>query len=188
VLTGIEVTWPAGAAVEAWPARIPDLYLGEPVVVTARLEGDGARGPARRPARERRLVEQHGLSGGRHGDGVAVLWARRKIESLTDSLHEGANGDDGPPASRGARARAPPRHEVHEPGGVDVTPTRPEDEALKTAAVPTNLPHGWTYEGVGQLPQTATPAPLHTLVALLSLLAAAALLRADRAWRAGDRS
>jgi len=37
-------------------------------------------------------------------------------------------------------------------------------------------------------PQTATPAPLHALGALLSLLAAAALLRADRAWRAGDRS
>jgi Ca-activated chloride channel family protein len=188
VLTGIEVTWPAGAAVEAWPARIPDLYLGEPVVVTARLEGD---------AREVRLAGRRGndawsssmgLSGGRQGDGVAVLWARRKIESLTDSLHEGANGDD-------------VRRQVVELGlehhlvtkytslvAVDVTPTRPEDEALKTAAVPTNLPHGWTYEGVGQLPQTATPAPLHTLVALLSLLAAAALLRADRAWRAGDRS
>jgi len=117
-----------------------------------------------------------------------VLWARRKIESLTDSLHEGKDADE-------------VRKQVVELGlehhlvtkhtslvAVDVTPTRPEDEALRTSAVPTNLPHGWTYEGIGQLPQTATPAPLHALVALLSLLAAAALLRADRAWRAGDRS
>jgi len=188
VLTGIEVTWPAGAAVEAWPARIPDLYLGEPVVLSARLEGE---------AREVRLAGRRGndawastmaLSGGRHGDGVAVLWARRKIESLTDSLHEGKDADE-------------VRKQVVELGlehhlvtkhtslvAVDVTPTRPEDEALRTSAVPTNLPHGWTYEGIGQLPQTATPAPLHALVALLSLLAAAALLRADRTWRAGDRS
>jgi len=188
VLTGIEVSWPAGAAVEAWPARIPDLYLGEPVVLSARLEGE---------AREVRLAGRRGndawsstmaLSGGRHGDGVAVLWARRKIESLTDSLHEGKDADE-------------VRKQVVELGlehhlvtkhtslvAVDVTPTRPEDEALRTSAVPTNLPHGWTYEGIGQLPQTATPAPLHALVALLSLFAAAALLRADRAWRAGDRS
>ena len=188
VLTGIEVTWPAGAAVEAWPARIPDLYLGEPVVVSARLEGE---------AHEVRLAGRRGndawsstmaLSGGRRGDGVAVLWARRKIESLTDSLHEGKDADE-------------VRKQVVELGlehhlvtkhtslvAVDVTPTRPEDEGLRTSAVPTNLPHGWTYEGIGQLPQTATPAPLHALVALLSLLAAAALLRADRAWRAGDRS
>jgi Ca-activated chloride channel family protein len=188
VLTGIEVTWPAGAAVEAWPARIPDLYLGEPVVVSARLEGE---------AREVRLAGRRGndawsstmaLSGGRHGEGAAVLWARRKIEALSDSLHEGANADD-------------VRQQIVELGlehhlvtkhtslvAVDVTPARPDAEALRTSALPTNLPHGWTYEGVGQLPQTATPAPFHALAALLSLLAAAALLMADRAWRAGDRS
>ena len=188
VLTGIEVSWPAGAAVEAWPARIPDLYLGEPVVVSARLEGE---------AHEVRLAGRRGndawsstmeLSGGRRGDGVAVLWARRKIESLTDSLHEGANADE-------------VRKQVVELGlehhlvtkhtslvAVDVTPSRPDAATLQTTAVPTNLPHGWTYEGVGQLPQTATPAPLHALAALLSLVAAAALLLADRAWRAGERS
>ena len=44
------------------------------------------------------------------------------------------------------------------------------------------------FVGVGQLPQTATVAPLHALLALLSLVAAAALVAADRAWRAGDRS
>ncbi|HEY7922146.1 MAG TPA: marine proteobacterial sortase target protein, partial [Vicinamibacteria bacterium] len=188
VLTGIEVSWPAGAAVEAWPARIPDLYLGEPVVVSARLEGE---------AHEVRLAGRRGndawsstmaLSGGRHGDGVAVLWARRKIESLTDSLHEGADAEQ-------------VRKQVVELGlehhlvtqhtslvAVDLTPSRPDAATLQTSAVPTNLPHGWTYEGVGQLPQTATPAPLHALAALLSLVAAAALLMADRAWRAGDRS
>ena len=188
VLTGIEVTWPAGAAVEAWPARIPDLYLGEPVVVSARLDGE---------ATEVRLAGRRGndawsstmaLSGGRHGEGVAVLWARRKIESLTDSLHEGADAD----AVRKQVVELGLEHHLVTKHtslvAVDVTPSRPDAATLQTSAVPTNLPHGWTYEGVGQLPQTATPAPLHALAALLSLVAAAALLLADRAWRAGDRS
>ncbi len=188
VLTGIEVSWPAGAAVEAWPARIPDLYLGEPVVVSARLEGE---------AHEVRLAGRRGndawsstmaLSGGRHGDGVAVLWARRKIESLTDSLHEGGDAE----AVRKQVVELGLEHHLVTQHtslvAVDVTPSRPDAATLQTSAVPTNLPHGWTYEGVGQLPQTATPAPLHALAALLSLVAAAALLMADRAWRAGDRS
>ena len=39
VLTDIEIAWPAGVSVESWPPRVGDLYLGEPVVVSARLEG-----------------------------------------------------------------------------------------------------------------------------------------------------
>ena len=52
---------------------------------------------------------------------------------------------------------------------------RPGHAELQSGALPTNLPHGWSYEGVyGELPQTATPAPLHALLALLALLGAAA--------------
>ena len=60
--------WPAGAAVEAWPARIPDLYLGEPVVVSARLAGEAERGPVagRRGEREPGRAAM-ALAGGRHG-------------------------------------------------------------------------------------------------------------------------
>ena len=72
---------------------------------------------------------------------------------------------------------------------VDVTPSRPEDAALRSGALPTNLAHGWSYGGVfGELPQTATAAPLDAFLALLALLAAATLLLADRAWRGGARS
>ena len=40
LLSDIEVEWPAGAAIESWPQRIPDLYLGEPVLVSAAFEGN----------------------------------------------------------------------------------------------------------------------------------------------------
>jgi len=119
--------------------------------------------------------------------GLSSVWARARIEELDLTQHRGERSE----VVREIQTLGLEHHLVTKHTSlvaVDVTPTRPEDEGLRTSAVPTNLPHGWTYEGIGQLPQTATPAPLHTLVALLSLLAAAALLRADRAWRAGDRS
>jgi Ca-activated chloride channel family protein len=189
VLTGVEIHWPAGAAVEAWPARIPDLYLGEPVVVSARLSGPAGQVSVSGRRGGEGWTTAMALSGGRRGDGAAVLWARRKVESLLDSLHEGADPEE---VRKGVVALGLEHHLVTKHTSlvaVDVTPTRPGDEALQTGAVPTNLPHGWTYEAVfGQLPQTATPAPLHALFALLALLAAVALWMADRSWRAGDRS
>jgi len=188
VLTGIEVTWPASAAVEAWPARIPDLYLGEPVVVSARLEGPADQVSIAGRRGSEAWTTAMGLSGGRPGPGAAVLWARRKIESLLDSVHEGADPDE---VRKGVVALGLEHHLVTKHTSlvaVDVTPSRPGDADLQSGAIPTNLPHGWSYEGVfGELPQTATPAPLHALLALLALLAAAALHFADRTWRAGNR-
>ncbi|HEX9941536.1 MAG TPA: marine proteobacterial sortase target protein [Thermoanaerobaculia bacterium] len=90
MLQRIEVQWSDPSA-EAWPERVPDLYLGDPLVVTARLR-DGS-GP----------VTVSGLRGGNawqdsfpaparvKGAGIDKLWARSKIQALTDSLQEGAD-------------------------------------------------------------------------------------------------
>jgi Ca-activated chloride channel homolog len=189
VLTDVELTWTGGASVETWPARIPDLYLGEPVVVSARLDA---------PAEQVAIAGRRGgeawttamaLSGGRHGEGAAVLWARRKIESLLDSLHDGADAEE---VRKGVVALGLEHHLVTKHTSlvaVDVTPSRPDGPGLQTAAVPTNLPHGWVYESVfGALPQTATPAPYHFFVAILWLLAAAALRLAAHARETGHLS
>jgi Ca-activated chloride channel family protein len=189
VLTGIEVTWPAGAAVEAWPARVPDLYLGGPVVVSARIQGeaDQVAVTGRRGAETWTIAM--GMAGGRRGPGASVLWARRRIEALLDSVHLGADPEE---VRKGVVALGLEHHLVTKHTSlvaVDVTPSRPDDAALRSGALPTNLPHGWSYEGVfGELPQTATAAPLDAFLAFLALLAAATLLLADRAWRAGTRS
>ena len=58
VLSDIAVEWPASVTAEAYPQKLPDLYLGEPVVLSARVEGPltgtvrcaGSR-PARRGSR-----------------------------------------------------------------------------------------------------------------------------------------
>ena len=59
---------------------------------------------------------------------------------------------------------------------VDVTPTRPDGEGLKTAAVPTNLPAGWQRELVfGSMPVGGTAGRLHLLMAMVLLISGAVL-------------
>jgi Ca-activated chloride channel family protein len=190
LLTGVDVQWPAGAAVETWPPRPPDLYAGEPLVLSARLQG-AAAGPVvvsgRRGAEEWRASLP--LDGGRKGEGLGVLWARRKVEALLDSVHNGAD-----PEAVKARvvALGLEHHLVTKHTSlvaIDVTPVRPADAALETRPVPVNLPHGWSSEAVfGELPQTATPLPRHAAWFALSLWLAAVVWLADRRWRAGARS
>ena len=88
VLKDVSIRWPDGTPVETFPARVPDLYLGEPIVVSAALSG-AARAPSSCPAcaatnpgawRSRRRRVKANPSG------VGALWARAKIASLMDEL------------------------------------------------------------------------------------------------------
>ena len=181
VLKGIEITWPAGAHAETWPKRMPDLYLGEPIVVSAaldKLEGDlritGLRGD---------VAWQATLPLGemRAGQGMGVLWAREKIASLVDSLRDGAREDD---VREAVVDVALAHHLVSKYTSlvaVDKTPVRPVDADLKSGAVPTNLPEGWEFEKVfGELPQGATDSRWNLLAGFLALLLASGLYRSAR--------
>jgi Ca-activated chloride channel family protein len=189
ILTGIEVRWPEGAAVEVWPQRLPDLYLGEPLVLSARLSGpaDGVVVTGRRNREEWRVSLP--LDGRRRGEGMGVLWARRKIASLLDSVHEGAAPDE---VKAQVVALGLDHHLVTKHTSlvaVDVTPVRPRDAALHRRDVPTNLPRGWTAEGVfGQLPQTATSLREHALLGVLALLLAVGLWAVGGRRQVGSRS
>jgi Ca-activated chloride channel family protein len=55
---------------------------------------------------------------------------------------------------------------------VDKTPVRPANKHLHKKQIPTNLPHGWSANKVfGNMPQSATVAPLNLLLGLLGLIA-----------------
>jgi Ca-activated chloride channel family protein len=176
VLTDIAVQWPAGSNVESWPARLPDLYAGEPVVLAASLaslQGEVTVTGQRAGAPWKVTLP---LSDARPDSGADVLWARRKIESLLDSVHEGHDPGE---VRAAVVATAIDHHLVSKYTSlvaVDVTPSRPADAESGSAAVPVNLPDGMSYDKVfGQLPQTATPAQLHLLIGAV-LLALAAVL------------
>jgi Ca-activated chloride channel family protein len=163
-LTDIQLDWPD--VVEAYPRRVPDLYLGEPVVVAARIdhvifepltiESSGRVG---RLAWSQRI----GIAPGR-STGVATLWGRRKIESLLDSKLEGASED----SIRDSVVEVALRHDLVSPHtslvAVDKTPQRSREALLQRAALANMLPAGAEFGAIfGRLPNTATDAPFARL-------------------------
>jgi Ca-activated chloride channel family protein len=109
------------------------------------------------------------LSVGAARAGVNRLWARRKIASIMDQLARGAPEDQVRPQ---VVELALAHHLVSRFTSlvaVDVTPTRPIDEKMRTGVAPTNLPAGWNYEKVfGTLPKGGTASRFYLLTALLA--------------------
>ena len=170
VLTDITISWPGKA--EAWPREPGDLYAGEPIVVVAQtdaLEGNvtitarrgGAPWSASLP-----------LSGTASEPGIRVLWARAKIESLTDAQ----KGGESEAAVRKAVIDVALTHHLVSKYtslvAIDVMPTAPPGTASAKMAMPTNLAEGASFEAIFGGAQTATAATLHLLLGLLLLLAA----------------
>lgn len=196
VLTDLRVAWPGGSLPETWPARIPDLYDGEPLTVSARLPADltqsgqpitvtGTYGG--QPWRTTLMAT--GAESGEENPGVAAIWARRKIASLMDTIVRGADYEA---VKRQVIETALSFQLVSKFTSlvaVDVTPARPADDPLASSRVATNLPNGWSREmvtGVTKqgmaLPRGATPASLHLAwAAVLAALAGLLLLIRRRA-------
>ncbi len=180
VVKGVRIDWPGKA--ESWLARVPDLYLGEPVQVSVALDkavqGDvrisGLRGDAPWAA-------TLALDKAERGSGLGVLWAREKIQSLVDSLREGATEDDVKPKVVEIAIEHHLASKYTSLVAVDKTPVRPADADLKGGAMPTNLPQGWNYAAVfGELPKGATDSTWHLLLGAIAMLLAAGLMFASR--------
>jgi len=171
-LTDITVDWPGGT--DAWPRRVPDLYAGEPVVVTAQFPA-GTQGnvliSGSRAGQKWQAVLP--MQDGATEAGVAVLWARAKIDALMDAGRQGPPERE--PDIRNAVLDVALTHHLISKYtslvAVDVTPTRPVGTDTLKSAVPGNIPEGLT--GFDQLPRTATPAALSLVMGALLLLAAA---------------
>jgi len=169
VLQDVAIRWTDGTPVETFPERVPDLYLGEPVVVTASapsLSGtvivSGMRGNepwsvALTP------------SPSSQASGVGALWARAKIAALMDAMRRGSDGT----ALRAQVVEVALTHHLVSSYtclvAVDVTPTAPG--SAKTALVKASLPRGFGGPGAA-IPQTDTSATLQLLLGLLALGAA----------------
>jgi Ca-activated chloride channel family protein len=143
VLHDLRIGWDA-AGVEVWPKRLPDVYLGEPVVIAARMPASvgevvltGRRGP------EGFRVDLDVRGGSKHV-GVGRLWARRKITALMNSLQDGADveGVSSEVAQLGIAHHLVTRWTSLV--AVDVTPTAPVDVVPERRAVPSLLPRGWS--------------------------------------------
>lgn len=148
VMTDITTEFPSGASGEVWPNPVPDLYAGEPVVVTAKLDDrDGALRIAGTLAGTRWAADLP-LAEAAEGTGVAQLWAREKIASIEERRFTG-----GDPATinrlvlqtaldYGLVSR------LTSLVAVDVEVARPADARLTRTDVATMLPAGWEFDKV----------------------------------------
>jgi Ca-activated chloride channel family protein len=174
-LADLTLELPGLAAADVLPSPIPDLYLGEPLVVTLKATTLPSRAVLRGRLGMTPWEHDVALHQAEPGAGLAVQWARAKIDALLDA---GANGAPEADVRLAVLDVALRHHLVSKYTSlvaVDVTPARPADAALRSHALATNLPHGWDYDAVFGMGQGATDAPLHLLIGFIALLLAAAL-------------
>jgi len=173
VLTDVRVDWPV--AVESFPPQLPDLYAGEPVILTAAFAKGTPEGTVKLTGRggDATWKAAMPLTPGAGEPGIGVLFARDKIEALQDARRNGASEDD---VKRETIALALAHHLVSAYTSlvaVDVTPTAPAKVLAHKSVLPGNLPDGLAYDAFyGGLPQTATPAAAQLLAGALLMLAA----------------
>jgi Ca-activated chloride channel family protein len=177
IASDLSVEWPDGA--EAWPARMPDLYQGDPLLVAVKFPASFSE----------RSVTVSGLTGHTewqktlqlpvhlelqnidHHSGVASLWARKKIAGLLDERHSGRE-------ESWLRAQVLPlalQHSLLSPYtsfvAVEERPVRPADKKAQSKALPNTRPRGQSPQAFAY-PNTATSAAANVWLGSFLLLVA----------------
>ena len=158
----IDVTSTLGQSGDAYPARLPDLYDGDPIVQIAKIPSnvlksnytfEGVLG-------SEALTMDINLDTAEQGKGVSVLWAREKIRDLEQSRFDRANAAN---IDKEILQTALDYHLVSRLTSlvaVDITPSRPKGDGLISTAVPTQLPEGWDFGKLASVrPQRALAVP-----------------------------
>jgi Ca-activated chloride channel family protein len=94
VMTDVQLEWIGIDPGEPYPGRPPDLHAGEPLTISTRLDElpPGGRLVLGGYTREGWIETEIEIDDRSFlGAGIALRWARAKVGSLMDSLHEGAD-------------------------------------------------------------------------------------------------
>lgn len=176
----LHASWPM--AVEAWPERLPDLYLGEPLLVAVSFGAQAPQGEVtvtgdiggtswRQSLQLSSGADPHSAS--RH-KGVATLWARQKITGLLDQKVLGQSEEM-------VRAQVLPvalQHQLLSPYtsfiAVEEVVSLPPGERADSVPVPNARPRGQTAQTFAY-PRTATTGPAKLWFGMLLLFAATLL-------------
>lgn len=182
-LTDICVNW--GDSAEYYPEVIPDMYAGEPLWLIARLPSEptmiGLCGNFNDSDWQLEVNGWDAASGNYGTDNLAILWARKKIEALEDSLMFGADPEltQLEITATALEYGLLTRHTSLV--AVDKTPRRGDNEVLAQSDVPGLLPAGTSSQLAGY-PNTATGWVTQVLLSLFVLLLSFSLL-----WFSGSR-
>lgn len=168
-LTDVTFAWAASAdgdaaatpvAAENFPATLPDLYFGAPVLLTTRLPAAALEGDTLLSLGAGAWKTSLKLTDARPAKGISTLWARAKVAALSDSLRDGA-----PPAAvKAGITQIGLTHSLVTRYtsllATEKTAARPAGTPLTSGDVPLNLPHGWKFDttmGKSMLKRAAAP-------------------------------
>lgn len=172
-LRDLSLDWPGEA--ESYPARLPDLYRGEPLLAVARLDDMRGTLKASGSSSDAPWHAALALDRAKPASGIARLWAQRKADELQRQLDLGADRD----ATRAAILQLALEHHLVTPYtslvAVERAPSVPTDVDPASVRIANGLP-----EGSVDFAATATPATLEALLGLLLFACAAAVAFAAR--------
>jgi Ca-activated chloride channel family protein len=154
VLSGVTLAWDGVQAMDVLPQRVPDLFMGMPLVVMGRVSGkhgtlalDAMRGA--RPVHWALDVD---VSKATFHPGITTLWARQKVETLMDVWRDARTDEE-----RLARRLSVVHHAVAYNLVTAFTSLVAVEEkvvneggAMKAVRVPVEVPHGMNRANVEQ--------------------------------------
>jgi Ca-activated chloride channel family protein len=148
-LTDVSFEWEGIEVSDVYPKRVPDLFVGRPVVVAGKFEGDRKKASLKvsgTVAGERRTMSMpfRPAAGGEAGGGLSKIWARARIAELSDR-----RAVDGPSESAEKIRSVALEHGLLSDYtaflAVDGT-RRTEGSGGTTVAVPVPVPEGVRYD------------------------------------------
>ncbi|MEH6592613.1 MAG: marine proteobacterial sortase target protein [Halioglobus sp.] len=179
IATNINLEWPG--EFESYPQRIPDLYLGEPIMLaiksnTATFSGDIRMTGDLAGKSWSRVLQQGDMTSaaaeyGQQHPGVATLWARGKVADLLDQKILGRDED----AVRADVLEVALAHSLLSPYtsfvAVEERVSREPGSALRKAGVPNTQPRGQSPQPYAY-PRTATMSRANLLLGSFMLFIA----------------
>ncbi|MCW8885904.1 MAG: marine proteobacterial sortase target protein [Motiliproteus sp.] len=182
-LTDIELH--STVVLDHYPQNIPDLYRGEPLMLSFRTDQLPKQVDITGYLGEKRWQQRFKFQPGVDNPAVSVLWGRSKIASLMDSYRLADDAEKRSILKQQVIDTALIHHLVSRFTSliaVDVTPARPSTDVLNTQAEKTELPKGWSHRKVFGTAKTATPAQQQMMTGLVLLIIA------GLCWLIGRRS
>lgn len=162
VLTGLRAEAIGGDLSDVSPNPLPDLYMGEPIVLAAKTSNLNSKLTISGNYANQPWQVNMDLAKSVKGSGIGKLWARRKIAALEVSTSRGA---DQKKVDAEIEAVALQHHLVSRMTSlvaVDVTKSRPDSENLVDRKLPHNLPKGWVFDKVFDEPDAADQPSIKT--------------------------
>ncbi|MDG1463226.1 MAG: marine proteobacterial sortase target protein, partial [Gammaproteobacteria bacterium] len=181
-LRDIQLDWPVAS--ESFPNLVPDLYAGEPLVVTAKLaEIKGKLALSARTA-DRDWLRNIQLNKSQQSKGVSTLWARDKIDWWEDQIILNGESDKSRVGILNLALEYQLMSRYTSFLAVEKTPSRPTGDEPKTKSILNARPAGQQAQSFAY-PQTALGGPPSMLFGLAAFFG---WLYAKYLWRRTNAS